>query len=413
MCVEATPYNLSDSSVTENSLLLARKVDARSLRIWHDGADANSVGVNGVNATIWLLARHQARLGHDVTLLLRVVPSASAIATAEALGIRLLFLGGGLWHVSHRKLTQAVAQGRPDVVHMHSVFIPRQASLARQLRAMGISYIATPHGGLSAEVLRHNRIKKAIYAKVLERPRCRAAAMLTASTGEEADLRAFLGDATVPIRNMPVGVDTDALAGSQWKQNFSPPKLVFLGRFDVHVKGIDLLLGVAGLMRDHEFHLYGLQDQATREWLRQIRCGCASNVFFHPPVYGQEKVQVLCDASMYIQMSRSESFGISIAEAMHLGVPCAISGQIHIAAAFRENDLGLLLPTDSAAAAMALTKVLKSPEPLVRWSQRAKAFAGANFDARSAAQRHITLYRELVAETGPKLLFPSGAAPAH
>ncbi len=237
--------------------------------------------------------------------------------------------------------------------------------------------------------------------------------MLTASTGEEADLRAFLGPATVPIRNMPVGVDTDALAGSQWKQNFTPPRLVFLGRFDVHVKGIDLLLGVAGLMRDHEFHLYGLQDHATREWLRQIRCGCAANVFFHPPVYGQDKVRALCDATMYIQMSRSESFGISIAEAMHLGVPCAISNQIHLAAAFRDNDLGLLLPTDSAAAAMALTKAMKSTDALIRWSRRAKAFASENFDARSAAQRHIALYREVLADTGPQLLFPSGAAPAH
>ncbi len=105
--------------------------------IWHDGADANSVGVNGVNATIWLLARHQARLGHQVTLLLRVVPSAAALSAAKAAGIRLLFLGGGLWSVNHRKLAEAVDERRPDLVHMHSVFIPRQASLARQLARWG------------------------------------------------------------------------------------------------------------------------------------------------------------------------------------------------------------------------------------------------------------------------------------
>ena len=155
-------------------------------------------------------------------------------------------------------------------------------------------------------------------------------------------------------------------------------------------------------MRDHEFHLYGLQDLATREWLRQIRCGCASNVFFHPPVYGQEKAQVLCDATMYIQMSRSESFGISIAEAMHLGVPCAISDQIHIATPFRQHDLGLLLPGDSAAASMALTRALKAKEPLMRWSQRAKAFANEHFDARLAAQRHIEAYREMIVGATPQ-----------
>src|SRR5260221_494088 len=90
------------------------------------------------------------------------------------------------------------------------------------------------------------RCASGTMGQTLERTRFRYTAILTASTGEEADLRAFLCDATVPIRNMPVGVETDALGNTQWKRNFSPPKLVFLGRFDVHVKGIDLLLGVAG-----------------------------------------------------------------------------------------------------------------------------------------------------------------------
>jgi glycosyltransferase involved in cell wall biosynthesis len=411
MCVEASAYNLIDDSAANGSYRRAHAANGETLRIWHDGADAHSVGVNGVNATIWLLARHQARLGHDVTLLLRTIPSAAAIASARSAGIRLVFLGGGLWRVSRSKLAQAVAEARPDVVHMHSVFIPRQASLARQLRAASIPYITTPHGGLSAEVLRHNRIKKAMYARFFERPRCLSAAMLTAAIGEEADLRAFLGP-IVPIRNMPVGVDTEALGTEQWKQNFFPPRLVFLGRFDVFVKGIDLLLGIAGLMRDHEFHLYGLQDQATREALRQLRCGSASNVFFHPPVYGHEKVQVLCDATMYIQMSRSESFGISIAEAMHLGVPCAISDQIHIATAFRNNGLGLLLPTDSASASMSLTRALKSKDQLMLWSQRARAFARENFDAAPAAQRHVDLYREVIAAPTPRLTITPAIQPA-
>jgi glycosyltransferase involved in cell wall biosynthesis len=401
MCIEAGAPDSTDARCADSAYpRLLRRVDGESLRVWQDGADPNSNGVNGVNATIWLLARQQAALGHDVTLLLRVEPSAAVISSAGAAGIRLLFLGGGLWHVDHRRLDEAIRQSRPDIVHMHSVFIPRQASLARQLRARGISYITTPHGGLSAEVLRQNRIKKRIYAKLLERPRCSSAAMLMASIGEEPDIRAFLGRSDVPIRNMPLGIDTESLGTERWKRSFVPPKLVFLGRFDVYVKGIDLLLGVAGLMRDHEFHLYGLQDLASREWLRQIRCGCASNVFFHPPVYGQEKAQVLCDATMYIQMSRSESFGISIAEAMHLGVPCAISDQIHIAAPFREYDLGLLLPSDSAAAAMALTRALKAREPLLGWSRRAKTFADEHFDARVAAQRHIDAYREMIAGAG-------------
>jgi glycosyltransferase involved in cell wall biosynthesis len=370
------------------------------LCIWHEGADATSLGVNGVNSTIWLMARQQARLGHDVTLLLRSVPSAAALSSAKAIGIRLVHLGGGSWHVNSGLLAAAIAASRPDVVHMHSVFIPRQASLARQLSRRGIPYITTPHGGLAPEVLGQDPVKKSLYARFFERPRCLSAAMLTASVGEEGDIRTFVGDDAVPIRTMPIGVDTETLGAATWHGNVSARRFVFLGRFDVHVKGIDVLLAVAGLMRDHEFHLYGIQDPATREQLRQIRCGCGSNVFFHPPVYGAEKVQVLCDATLYIQLSRCESFGISIAEAMHLGVPCAISEEIHIASAFREHDLGLLLPIESAASSMALTWALDAPEKLRRWSARAKEYARTHFDARGAAQRHLELYREVVEAAG-------------
>jgi glycosyltransferase involved in cell wall biosynthesis len=398
MCVQANATDLPDDGRSGPAYPRLGGEGRETLRIWHDGGDPQSNGVNGVNATIWLLARHQARLGHDVTLVLRVQPSAAAISSASNMGIRLLFLGGGLLRVSRRRLNEAIAQSRPDIVQMHSVFIPRQASLARHLHSRGIQYICTPHGGLSAEVLRHNKLKKEIYAKVFERPRFASASMLTAAIGEESDIRAFMGDADVPIRNMQVGIDTESLGVEQWKAKLTPPKLVFLGRFDVYVKGIDLLLAVAGLMRDHEFHLYGLPDHATREWLRQLRCGCSSNVFFHPPVYGREKAQVLCDATMYIHMSRSESFGIAIAEAMHLGVPCAISDQIHIAAPFREHDLGLLLPSESAAAAMALTRALKSKDLLFRWSKRAQAFARDNFDAALVAQNHVALYREVISQ---------------
>ena len=102
---------------------------------------------------------------------------------------------------------------------------------------------------------------------------------------------------------------------------------------------------------------------------------------------------------MYIQLSRSESFGISIAEAMYLGVPCAISEEINLAESFATHDLGLTLPPSTGFAAYQLTNALRSPATLVRWSERARQFGREQFDASAAVKRYVELYEEIL--SGP------------
>ncbi len=171
---------------------------------------------------------------------------------------------------------------------------------------------------------------------------------------------------------------------------------MFLGRFDVRVKGIDRLIEVAGLMRDHEFHLYGAEDPKTREQFQALQSWRLPNVFFHPPVFGDDKLRVLIDASMYIQLSRAESFGIAIAEAMYLGVPCAISDEINLAGTFLKHDLGLTLSSSAGFAAHQLTRAMKNPEKLRYWSDRSREFGRAQFDVETAVQRYIHLYEEML-----------------
>ncbi len=162
------------------------------MNILHDGASGSPVGINGVNATVWLLAATQSRMGHQVALLLRDRPAPGAHEFAKASNIELLLPSNANGLRVDERLWSAFGGALPDVVHMHSVFIPGQAMLARQLIRLGIPYVLTPHGGLAREILDRGRIKKSLYVKLVERPRCIAACALTASFGEEREIRRFL-----------------------------------------------------------------------------------------------------------------------------------------------------------------------------------------------------------------------------
>lgn len=364
------------------------------MRIWHVGSCPSPRQLSGVNATIWLLAREQARLGHRVTLLLDEAPDESGRTLATETGIELLPLPGGTWQFDPAPLAAALQRTAPHVVHMHSVFIPRQAMLARELQRRRIPYVITPHGGLARVILKRNRLQKLIYSYWLERPRFRGAAAIAAAAGEERDVRDFVGDLDMPMPVTPIPVDAEQLGSARWSGDVQSRRFVFLGRFDVHVKGIDTLVKVASLMPEARFDLYGSEDSKTLNRLRQIQRAQPPNVTFHPPVHGAAKAAVLCGAAIYLQLSRAESFGISIAEAMYLGIPCAISNTINMAGAFRTHDLGITLESDARSIAVTLRQALAAPANLQRWSQRCSNYAARNYESTVAAGRYIRLYEQ-------------------
>ena len=361
------------------------------MKIWHSGAHWSPQAVNGVNALIYSLAREQSALGHDVSLLLTHSPNPTAVEYAGETGVRLL---------PSSALAQQLESHPPDVVHMHSVYIPQQAMLALNLVRRRIPYVVTPNGGLAPRILARNRLKKAVYNQLIEKRRFRRAACISAVTPyEEDEIRSFVPDFQGFIPCVPNSVsEPDQLeTGAPWAPTNNVAKLVYLGRFEVEHKGIDILLELARELDGVELHLFGSEDARTLPWLNRLKQHCSRNIFFHGPVFGREKSSVLAGASLYIQTSRWEAFGISIAEAMYLGLPCAISGSLHMARWFENHDLGLVLPQDPAYARRDILEALRNKGRLRQWSNRAKDFARRNFHPRPVAASFVECYERSLA----------------
>ena len=363
------------------------------MRTWHIGALPSPQRVDGTNVTIWQLAAEQALLGQQVALLLGDQPDRAALTLAEQTGLKLLRIPANIWHYEE-VLRPLLWSEPPEVLHLHRVFVPKQAILERKLARNKIPSVVTPHGAID---LQRRRVRKSLYIWLVEKSRlCRASSITVVAPQEEQAVRAVVPDYRGIVRWMPNPVDAYSLAGQSWKGNVEARRLVFLGRFHVVHKGIDILVDIARFAPSIEFHLYGVEDHKTKGMLQRLKRRLPPNVYFHGPVLGAEKARMLVDSSLYIQASRWEGFPISVAEAMYLGVPCAVAPTLYQAELFRQQDLGLVLPPDPKEAATRLLEVLAQPTRLQRWSERARAYAQTHFSPRTVALNYLKLYEEVL-----------------
>ena len=372
------------------------------MKIWHVGASASPKRVSGLNMSAWLMAREQAKLGHQVTFVVNSPPDQAGQEYAAQAGFQLLHVPASFWRYSPRVMQPQLREQPPDVVHMHSVFQTKQAMLALQLKRQGIPYVIKPAGGLLPQILRRGRSQKLLYSFLLEKRRFRnAGAIAVVTPREQENVRAFVPRYRGIIRWMPNPVDTQSLEGQKWQgiqpESSGQKRVVYLGRFDVLHKGIDRLVAIARHLPQVEFHLYGTEDAKTKAWLDSLRHDQPSNVFFHQPVYGVEKFRVLAEASLYIQPARWEVFGISIAEAMYLGTPCAVADTINFAELFQQHELGVVFPSDNPQdAAICLAKALENPEQLYQWSANSQAFAYQHFEPEAVAKNYLQLCQDVL-----------------
>lgn len=106
-------------------------------------------------------------------------------------------------------------------------------------------------------------------------------------------------------------------------------KILFLGRFDIHTKGLDTLIEVAELMRNRpiEFQLVGPADNDGYIWLqdkiKELRL--SKTVKLYNAVFGDDKFKLINQASFFILLSRNEGFPLAAVEALGYGCPCIVT----------------------------------------------------------------------------------------
>lgn len=296
----------------------------------------------------------------------------------------------------------ADALERADVCHIHGVWnVPEwwASHLARHAR---VPYVVSPRGMLQPQAMRRGRARKAIAYSLLERRNLSQAAVLHATSVQEAEAieKLRLG---VNVAVVPNGVDLCAAqqAAKGYRVRLGIPAdavvVLFLGRMH-RIKRLDLVAAAFAELRSthRSSHLVlaGPDEHALLpDLLRQLAPHAAA-VHAVGAVDGADKWALLKDADAMVVASDSESFGVAIVESLAAGVP-VVATRTTPWAALEERGCGFWVEQSGSAIAAALRDLADNPERRALMGERAAAFAREAFRWDAVAPAMVRLYSDL------------------
>jgi glycosyltransferase involved in cell wall biosynthesis len=312
-----------------------------------------------------------------------------------------------------RPLTTAMA--RADVCHIHGIWNVPEWRAALAARAAGVPYVVSPRGMLQPQAIARGRGRKAIAYRMLEQRNLHGAAFLHATSAFEADaIRALRLD--VPIVVAPNGVDvaTARRASSGFRRRLGIPAdafvIVFLGRFH-RIKRIDLLVDAfVDLRRTHQsarLVIAGPDEQGLAAELRARAGADAPALHEIGPVHGDAKWALLRDADATVTCSDSESFGLSVVEALAAATPVVVTKTCPWSQ-IESRGCGFWVDQTPAAIAGALRILADDPSRRRLMGDAGAAFAAAAYGWDAIAQTLRCAYEGIASPRSAPMTLSAG-----
>ncbi|PVZ14187.1 glycosyltransferase family 4 protein [Actinomycetospora cinnamomea] len=210
------------------------------------------------------------------------------------------------------------------------------------------------------------------------------------------------------LREMNPAARVDVVGNGIDPALFAPPPrvgrdVVFIGRLELHGKGLDLLLdawaAVCGEV-EGDLVIAGGGPEEPRVRRHAERLGVGDRIRFVGWCSGEDKTALLADARLVVVPSRHETFGLVALEALAAATP-VLAFDIPCLREVVPEGVGWTVPAfDGDALAARLVDLLTGPDAdatLASAGERGREFARAfDWDALAAAQ--LAIFDEVLAE---------------
>ena len=255
-----------------------------------------------------------------------------------------------------------------DVVHAHGMYVDLHRVIGSLAIDHGKTLVYHPHGFLDPWIQQRSQRKKALAMRWFEGRNQRYAQLWRALNPAEYEaIRAYGIEAPAVIA--PNGVSVPA--PSKWTEPaYSSRRLLYLGRLHPK-KGIDLLLQAwADMALDTSgwrLDIVGPDEGGYEQELARLAAdlGLTDSVRFHPPVYGEEKEELLSEVSAVVLPSRSEGMPVVLQEAMAVGLPVVATRESNFPG-IESRGAGFKVDANPESIAEGLTSLTTCDAPTLR-----------------------------------------------
>ncbi|SDS26481.1 Glycosyltransferase involved in cell wall bisynthesis [Polaribacter sp. KT25b] len=288
-----------------------------------------------------------------------------------------------------------------SLIHLQHVWDPYIHIVAFFARLKGIPYIITPRGMLEPWIMKQRSWKKKLGLFLYQKKDLKKAAVIHATCKlEETNVR-NLGF-TNPITIIPNGVDISKFPTEEPIKTDQPRKILFLSR--IHPKkGIELLIEAwsqltSDIRKDWVLEIVGngdanyiksLQEKIAKQQLEQ-------QLFIKEPVFGEKKMTLFRESTLFVLPTYSENFGIVVAEALASFTPVITTTgtpweelNTHKCGWWIDLSVENLRVTLQAA-------MQKSPEEMLLMGLNGRKLVEENYDVKVVAQNMLKLYHNIL-----------------
>jgi glycosyltransferase involved in cell wall biosynthesis len=339
------------------------------------------------------LTRGLVRGGHEVGVVVRASSGIRArLAAIHPVQLFELELRGALDIPNALKLARLARERQVDIIHAHVARDYTVAALAARL-APAARLVITRH-----VLFPMSRLHRPALSNVSR--------VIAVSEAVGRALRAQRIFDPEKIRTVTNGTDVHrfAAAGAGRPLRQGPGRVGIVGELS-EVKDQETFVRAAALLvRDSaaspEFLIVGADNSPSGRYHARLRkliaeLGLSSSARMLGPLNDDEMPGILSSFDLLVSASRSESFGIAMAEAMAAGVPVVATATEGALEIVEDGVTGLITPIgDPTALAAAIASLLRDEDRRLALGARAAARARERFSLERMVEETVRVYRE-------------------
>ena len=285
-----------------------------------------------------------------------------------------------------------------ELVHVHGIWNVPGWLAVDACRRQGVPYVISPRGMLDPGSLVHHRMRKEIVYRLCERRNLQGASFLHATSTLEAESlrRLHIGPEVVVVPNGVLEPLPPETADFRVRHGLPAEARVvaFLGRLHP-TKRLDLLISafrkVHRAIPDSFLVLAGRPDGID---LRDL--GLGERSLWLGELAEWEKWELLRESAVLVMCSDSESFGLSVLEALSVGVPVVVTRTCPWEE-IEARECGFWVEQDAESVAEGIERILTDEARARRMSERARALVAERYRwpaiGREMARRYAEVSR--------------------
>lgn len=288
---------------------------------------------------------------------------------------------------------------KPDLIIFHGTNYFEYIKIYKILIKKNIPYIIIPHGESSKTALRKKWLKKKIaYLLFFNRFINNAKAIQFLSINEKNNSK-FNKKSNFISTN---GIKFPKIYKTSFNKNCT--KLIYIGRLEVKIKGLDLLLKAIFNIKQFmiknnvSLEIYGPDYRGRYAKVESIikKYNLQNIVSLNNAIFDNDKINKLLESDLFIQTSRSEGMPLGIIEALGYGLPCILTKGTALMDDILNYDCGYSAGSTMQNIADAIVTAIEDKVDWKKKSTNAINYIKNNYNWEEISKNAIQIYKQYI-----------------